>query len=157
MTQERMIDELACIYQGSIAWRNETGRVLVIACADGRFRDAREEFLRQYCQIQRADAILFPGGPASFLISAPWFFALRPQIEFLQKAHDVQRLIAVAHDDCAYYGAKYPQFDVIKRKSQQIADLRECREDLRKLIPGIVIELYYEQSSHDVVHYYVVS
>jgi Putative carbonic anhydrase len=154
---EKIREDRALIYEGSIGWLNETGRALLLACSDGRFRDAREEFLRHYCQVQRADAILFPGGPASLLINAPWFFALRPQVLFLHKLHDVQRIIAVTHDDCGYYATKYPRLEVEKRRAQQIADLYEFREEMRKLVPGVAIELYYEQPVNGAVQYDAVS
>jgi hypothetical protein len=97
------------------------------------------------CAVERPDALLWPGGPATFLVSAPWFFAVKAQVEFLVVEHELTRIIAVAHLDCLFYRRKYPSLSSDERVQQQEKDLRAFRDQASQIKAGLKIDLYYEE------------
>ena len=138
-------------------WVDKVGESLVFACSDGRFHDSRVEFLRIGREARRPDALLWPGGPAAFLVTAPWFFAVKAQVEFLAREHDLSRILAVAHHDCLYYRRKYPSSNDTDRATLQENDLRRFRTEAARIKSGLKIELYYEEPSGETIHYRKVS
>jgi hypothetical protein len=141
------------VYTSETPWVNESEHVLVMACSDPRFREAGEEFMRVHFRLRRFDQLILPGGPASILISAPYFFAIRPQVKMLHETHDFKRILAIAHHDCAYYRLKYPKLDDAARRERQIADLHEFSKEVVKLAPGTRVELYYAEPANGYVQY----
>ena len=155
MTEKSEGKPVAC-YRTDADWSDETDHILEVACSDGRFHEAHEELFRTHLGLKRPDAIMLPGGPAAFVLAAPWFFALRPQISLLQEAHGLKRIFAIAHEGCAYYKNKYPGLDAEEIRKQQVANLMEFRQEVSKLAPGAAVELFYEKPEEGHVAYYVV-
>lgn len=134
-------------------WVDRVGESLVFACSDGRFHDARVEFLWQGRDAYRPDALLWPGGPAAFLVTSPWFFAVKAQVEFLVREHDLSRIVAVAHHDCRFYRRKYASLGDVDRVTQQENDLRKFRAEVAWIKSGLEVELYYEEPNNGVICY----
>jgi hypothetical protein len=141
------------VYTSETPWVNESEHVLTMACSDPRFREATEEFIRVHFRLRRFDQLILPGGPASILISASSFFAIRPQVKMLHETHDFKRILAIAHHDCVYYRLKYSKLDEAARRERQIADLREFSKEVAKLAPGATVELYYAEPASGYIQY----
>jgi len=141
------------VYTSETPWVNESEHVLVMACSDPRFHEPTEELIRVHFRLRRFDQLILPGGPASILISAPSFFAIRPQVKLLHETHDFKRILAIAHHDCAYYRIKYSKLDEAARRERQIADLREFSKEVVKLAPGAIVEPLYAEPANGHIQY----
>ncbi len=120
-------------------------KVLVISCSDGRFAQAKQQFLTEDLELTVFDEVTVPGGPARVLISGTNFFAVQDDIKMLAKAHATERVIAIAHFDCAYYHNKHPRLEEeADLREKQKNDLLEFAEEIKNLVPNVLVELYRE-------------
>lgn len=131
------------VYRSSAQWINETGRALVMPCSDGRFGDDEEEFLRRHCRLERFDRLIVPGGPASILLASSWFFAIREHFQMLSTAHDVNKVVGIAHHDCVYYAKKYPRLTPEERIELKISDLIVFKQEVLRMAPACEVLTYY--------------
>ncbi len=99
------------------------------------------------------DRLSVPGGPATILLSAPFFFAERAKFETLAVKHNVHRVVGIMHQDCAYYQTKYPDWTDERRRTKQEADLAEFRKEVLRLHPSAAVELYYAEPSDGCIQF----
>ena len=116
-------------------WNPERPKTLVICCSDGRWHAQVEDFL-DVREAKRADMCVLAGGPAAFSLWGAAFdvsHTLEKNFKFLAKHHDLNSVWLIAHQNCAYYGAKYPMQNY-NRAANQIVLLEELvkKEDLFK-------------------------
>lgn len=130
-------------YTTKAQWPREIDHALVVDCLDPRLPEARDEFLRHLGLTNRYDPFFVPGGPALFTLSSPYCFVDQERLRFIHGLHVFRRVIGIAHFDCAYYKTNYPDASKEDRRSQQVADLREFMSEMKRLVPGANIELYY--------------
>lgn len=98
----------------------------------------------------RADFMMVPGGiePLTLLDLVPKDFNFfRRRIESLVEAHGTRRIIAVAHEDCAWYRKRKIGPFVLDPKERQILDLGRAAKRLQELFPSIAIETYFSRFS----------
>ena len=115
-----------------------------IYCSDGRYGEQFDDFLHNALKLPRYDRLAVPGGPGCL---AGHFAAYRDedvlvgQIEFLIRAHDLGRLVLIAHEDCVFYLERLsvPPAEVTKR---QRADLGKAAARLWRIRPSLSVEAY---------------
>jgi len=87
-------------------FRDEPTAELMIACSDGRFARAFEEFATTGLGLDRYARLIVPGGPA-FLAADdadPWSEGPRGRdLRFIIDALSIERVHLIQHDLCAYY------------------------------------------------------
>jgi len=79
-----------------------------VYCSDGRFVAAVDEFHHDALGLRRYDRLVIPGGPACLAAEERSSITRRSfvdQLQFLIQAHDLSRVILIAHEDCGYYQA----------------------------------------------------
>jgi hypothetical protein len=119
---------------------------LAVFCSDARFGAQSEEFVTSLLGHSRFDRLVAPGGPACML---DWTADLDDEIEtvqrlkwFLIENHDIDRVLLIAHEGCAYYtiklgvglgGLRWRQEDDLRRVSDQIRDVK----------PGLRVEAFF--------------
>lgn len=135
--------EVVYITHSSYAEANE--HVLVFACSDPRYQVARKEFIEERYGLSQYDPMIFPGGPASLLLSSPLCFFVRSWVKTLHAAHNIRQTRAFAHADCRYYKERYPRLSVGEQRERQIADLRLFQIEIRKMISGVEATTYYAE------------
>ena len=59
------------VYVSRALWHQDNEHVLVVACPDPRFREARGEFLAARYDLRRYDPLIIPGGPQAVLSVTP--------------------------------------------------------------------------------------
>ena len=75
-------------------------------CSDGRFGEPFDELLHNALRLPRYDRLAVPGGAACL---ASHFATYREeegvvqQLRFLVDAHGIERVVLIAHEDCAFY------------------------------------------------------
>ena len=119
---------------------------LVVFCSDARFGAQSEEFIAQRLGHTRFDRLVAPGGPACML---DWTTVLDDDVEtverlkwFLIENHDIDRVILIAHQGCAYYTLKLGVGEQQLRQRQD-SDLRRVVERIREVKPGLGVEAYF--------------
>lgn len=138
---------MAGIYQSSLPWDPSRPETTIITCVDGRWYHHFQEFARVHLQAgPRTDFLAVPGGiePLTLMDLVPKDFNFfRRRLEGLVEAHGTHRIVAIAHQDCAWYKARKLGPLTIDFKEQQIKDLRRAAARLREMFTGITVETYF--------------
>jgi hypothetical protein len=126
-------------------WHQDNEHVLVVACPDPRFREARGEFIGVRYGLRRYDPLILPGGPQAVLPSADYFQAVRGMIQLLDDAHGFERIIGISHYDCRAYKEAFPHLSEAARRAKQFADLHAFIAVMHELVPGVSVEAFYSE------------
>jgi hypothetical protein len=139
------------VYESPLAWDPERPSSVIICCVDGRWFRHFEEFARAHLEAgTRTDYLAVPGGiePMTLFDLIPKDFNFfRRRIEALVEAHGPRRIVAIAHQDCAWYRARKIGPLQIDLRARQISDLRRGAARLREMFPTVVIETYFARLS----------
>jgi Putative carbonic anhydrase len=137
------------VYESSLPWDPARPTTTLITCVDGRWFHHFQEFARVHLNAG-TDSLAVPGGidPRTLFDRVPKDFNFfRRRLEALVVAHGTQRIVAIAHQDCAWYRALQVgpvKFDL---RDRQLADLRRSAVRLREMFPGIAVETYFARRS----------
>ena len=133
------------VYAGSDEFDNNHDHTLVMTCSDPRFFAHTLDFLNNHLNLHKFDSLIMPGGPAAVCLSSSCFFVIRPQIKLLHGLHNFKTIIGFAHEDCGYYGLKYPQLKSNQKatREKQTTDLVEFLGEMKKYAPDARVECYY--------------
>ena len=114
---------------------------------DGRWYHHFQEFARDQLHAgPRTDYLAVPGGiePLTLIDLVPKDFNFfRRRLESLVEAHGTRRIVAIAHQDCAWYRARKLGPVALDFKEQQVKDLRRAAARLREMFPGVTVETYF--------------
>jgi hypothetical protein len=125
-------------------WNPERIGALALYCSDGRWGEACDEFCHRHLQIPRYDRWAVPGGPAWLAArdgATGLAEAARAQLDFLVRAHELERLVLITHFGCAAYGHRLQQSPE-ECLPVQVADVRAAAALLRGWYPGMRVEGY---------------
>ncbi|MGE5837982.1 MAG: carbonic anhydrase [Acidobacteriota bacterium] len=138
-------------YESSLAWDPQRPQTTIITCVDGRWYPHFQEFARVHLNAgPRTDFVAVPGGiePLTLVDLVPKDFNfLRRRLESLVEAHGTKRIVAVAHQDCAWYKARKIGPVTLDFKERQIGDLRRAAARLREMFHSVTVETYYARLS----------
>src|SRR5262245_65604044 len=70
------------------------------------------------------------------------FNFFRRRIEALVDSHGTRRIVAIAHQDCAWYRARQLGPVTIDLRAGQVADLRRSASRLREMFSDVGVEPY---------------
>lgn len=139
------------VYESALPWDAERPTTAIITCVDGRWYHHFQEFARVYLKAgTRTDFLAVPGGiePMTLFDLVPKDFNFfRRRIESLVEAHGTQRIVAIAHQDCAWYRTRKIGPITIDMRARQLTDLRRSADRLRKMFEGVTVETYYARLS----------
>lgn len=120
---------------------------LVVCCSDHKFQAGIQEFLSQGLRIENYDLLAIPGGPqcltlVEYLPKFSW--AGWRWTRFLVEAHELKRLILIAHQDCGWY-SELPLHlhDSSEPRKRQEQDLRRVAMAVAKEFEHLNVESYY--------------
>ena len=118
-----------------------------ITCVDGRWYQHFQEFARVHLNAgPHTDYVCVPGGiePLTLFDLIPKDFNFfRRRLEALVDAHGTQRIVAVAHEDCAWYKARKIGPLRIDLRDRQIKDLQRAVAWLREVFPDVEVAAYF--------------
>jgi carbonic anhydrase-like protein len=134
-------------YESTLPWDARRPDTLVISCVDGRWYPHIVEFARrQLAAGSGIDFLAVPGGiePLMLFDLVPKDFSfLRRRLEGLVAAHGTRRIVAIAHQDCAWYRMRKIGPIVADLRERQISDLRGARARIRDMFDDITVETYF--------------
>jgi hypothetical protein len=129
-------------YHAYERWCPDRVGALALYCSDGRWGGAFDEFCHRHLQIPHYDRWAAPGGPAWLAHPEEGMLqAARAQLDFLVRAHQLERVVLIAHYGCAWYGHRTgrPERAYL---AEQLADLRRAAERLRAWYADLRVEGY---------------
>ena len=139
------------VYESSLPWDPERPSATIITCVDGRWYHHFQEFARVHLGAgTRTDFLAVPGGiePMSLFDLVPKDFNFfRRRLEGLVEAHGTRRIVAIAHQDCAWYKSRKIGPLRLDLRERQIADLRRAAKMLREFFPDMLVETYFARLS----------
>jgi hypothetical protein len=139
------------VYESPLDWDAERPSAVIICCVDGRWFRHFEEFARSHLDAgTRTDYLAVPGGiePLTLFDLIPKDFNFfHRRIEGLVESHGTRRIVAIAHQDCAWYRTRKIGPLRIDLRSRQISDLRRAAARLREMFPTVVVETYFAKLS----------
>src|ERR1044071_6648462 len=137
-------------FTSSHSWNAERIGAMAIYCSDGRWGEAFDEFCHEGLHIPRYDRFAVPGGPLwlvtrdiSLIIPHS---AARDQLQFLVKAHQIERIVLFGHYGCAYYTHLLGR-DPDRCLPSQIEDLGLAEKPLGGCFTGMQLEAYMSMRS----------
>src|SRR6185436_9469759 len=126
MRRRRLATPDATVYKSTLPWDPERPDTTIISCVDGRWFHHFQEFARVHLNAgTRTDFLAVPGGiePLTLFDLVPKDFNFfRRRIEGLVEAHGTTRIVAIAHQDCAWYKTRKIGPWTIDMKDRQVAD-----------------------------------
>jgi len=135
------------VYQSDLPWDPERPDTTIITCVDGRWFHHFQEFARVHLKAgPRTDFLAVPGGvePMTLFDLVPKDFNFfRRRLEGLVESHGTHRIVAIAHQDCAWYQSRKVGPVTIDLKNRQIADLRRAAARLREMFDDVTVETYF--------------
>ena len=111
---------------------------LAVYCSDGRFSRSFHDFIVSGLGLVRCDRVVVPGGPAALggrHDTDPEGLRLLDEIAFLCEAHEIDRVVLIQHDLCAFYLARLGATEESLRPLQ-LEDLAHAI-DLTRVATGI--------------------
>ena len=130
-------------FVSDVPFESERIGAAAIYCSDGRFGDQIDEFLHRGLGFPRYDRVAVPGGPASLadhMVAMRERAALERQVKFLIEAHELRRVVLIAHQDCAFYRLVRLRGSL---EQQQVDDLARAEDRIRSFAPGVAVESYF--------------
>jgi hypothetical protein len=139
------------VYESSLPWDPERPATTIITCVDGRWYNHFQEFARVHLKAgTRTDFVAVPGGiePMTLFDLVPKDFNFfRRRIESLVESHGTTRIVAIAHQDCAWYKSRKIGPWTIDLKDRQVSDLHRAAARLREMFEGVTVETYFAHHS----------
>jgi len=143
--------ESEIVYESGLPWDPQRPDTVIVTCVDGRWYHHFQEFARAHLKTgPHTDFVAVPGGiePLTLFDLVPKDFNfLRRRIESLVEAHGTRRIVAIAHQDCAWYRARKIGPLKVDLTNRQIADLRRAASRLHEMFEGVVVETYFARLS----------
>ena len=152
----------ADVYTTNAKWGLERPRILVVACSDGRYQEALDEFLNNRLGILDYDRFYAPGGPGALVPSVISYFRgiqFQDDAKFLVDAHGLERVILIVHGPdldggppeagCADYKRKMPGYSPREIRNKQHDDLNEVYRLLLRHAPQIEMQVFVAEVRAD--------
>jgi carbonic anhydrase len=117
---------------------------VAVYCSDGRFAPACEKFLSDTFVGRSVDRLVLPGGPGA-LVHNPSHVERFAELRFLIQAHQLSRIVLIAHDGCGYY-KHVLGVDGNEMTKQQVEDLLAAARLLSDEAPGVPVDLYHAKA-----------
>jgi hypothetical protein len=141
------------VFVSTARWHQDNEHVLVVACPDPRFREARGEFIDVRYGLRRYDPLIVPGGPRSVLSATPGCSQIRDMVTLLDDAHGFERIIGISHHDCRAYKEACPELPEAQRREKQLDDLRTFIAEMRQLVPNVSVEAFFSEPFEDRIRF----
>jgi hypothetical protein len=141
------------VYESVVPFEGERIKAAAVYCSDGRLGEQFDDFLHNALGLPRYDRVAIPGGPACL---AGHFAAYREedavkaQLEFLISAHQIQRVVLIAHQDCAFY-TTFLDASSVGLAEQQREDLLKAVARVRELGRNLAVEAHFAAFRDNVV------
>lgn len=132
-------------YESSVPFDEQRMRAVAVYCSDGRFGEQFDDLLQNALQLPRYDRLAVPGGAACL---ASHFTTYREeegiveQLRFLVEVHGLQRVVLIAHENCAFYSQRL-HVPSLQLESQQKEDLQKAVRRVRSLSSQLKVSGFF--------------
>lgn len=132
-------------YESSVPFDAARVRAAAVYCSDGRFGEQFDELMQVGLGLPRYDRLAVPGGAACL---ARHFAIYREeegvseQLRFLVQVHGLERVVLIAHEDCAFY-SKRLNVSPLQLESQQHEDMQKAVQRVRSIGPNLLVEAFF--------------
>ena len=139
------------VFESSEPFDTNRIRAAAVYCSDGRFGEQFDELLHSHLRLPRYDRLAVPGGAACL---ARHFATFREeegvieQLRFLINVHEIERVVLIAHEGCAFYGERL-KVSPLQLETQQREDLRKAVRQVRVLSKSVLVEAYFARVSFE--------
>lgn len=142
------------VYTSDVPFDVERIGAAAVYCSDGRYGDQMDEFLHDALGLPRYDRVAAPGGPACLAghsVAIRDQGAMEKQLRFLITAHDLHRVVLIAHQDCGFY--KHLKLWGNTVEEQQRADMAKVAQVVRGYGEGLMVEAYFARKVEGYVRF----
>lgn len=132
-------------YPCSIPYEAERIHAAAIYCSDGRVGEHFDDFLTNGLDLPRYDRIALPGGPVCLADRAETQLAdhgIVDNLRFLIKAHELERVILIAHQGCAFYAQRL-ELHLDEMENIQRRDLAKAAAFVREQVGLTRVETFF--------------
>lgn len=139
------------LYESMVPYVAEQIHAAAIYCSDGRVGEQFDDFLQNGLKLPRYDRVALPGGPASLVGHAQAHLeeqGVVDELKFLVDAHQLQRVILIAHQGCAFYAQRL-QLSPDHMLSQQKMDLVKAADFVRRITGIQQVDGYFAHLQTD--------
>jgi hypothetical protein len=136
-------------FESSVRFDSNRIRAAAVYCSDGRFGDQFDELMHAALALPRYDRLAVPGGAACL---AGHFATYREeegvvqQLRFLVQAHDLERVILIAHEHCAFYTQRL-QVSPLQLESQQREDMKKALRRVTSISSNLLVHAFYARKT----------
>jgi hypothetical protein len=138
-------EENKSFYESSVRFDANRIRAAAVYCSDGRFGEQFDDLLRNALQLPRYDRLAVPGGAACL---ASHFATYREeegvfeQLRFLVNVHGLERVVLIAHENCAFYSERL-QVSPLQLETQQREDMKKAVRRVRSLSQTLSVSAFF--------------
>ncbi len=141
----------ASVYSSSDRFDENRIRAAAIYCSDGRFGEQFDDFLHNGLELPRYDRLAVPGGAACLAghFQSLWEeLGLIDQFRFLLKVHGIERVVLIAHQDCAFYTERL-RISPQRLEAQQCEDLEAAAGRVRSFDRSLRVQKFFARKCPD--------
>lgn len=132
-------------YESSARFDANRIRAAAVYCSDGRFGEQFDDLLQNALQLPRYDRLAVPGGAACL---ARHFVTYREeqvvfgQLRFLVNVHGLERVVLIAHENCAFYSERL-KVSPLQLETQQRRDMEKAVGRVRSLSRMLSVSAFF--------------
>lgn len=133
------------VFQSPKKYEAERIHAAAIYCSDGRFGAHFDRFLTDGLGLPRYDRVALPGGPANLAGHTEAHVTEQgvvDELKFLVEAHELERVVLIAHQSCAFYSARLQLPEPFLEHQQRI-DLLKAKQYIKRITGISQIEAYF--------------
>jgi hypothetical protein len=149
------IDENQPAFTSSQPFDTKRIRAAAVYCSDGRFGEQCDDLLHNGLLLPRYDRLAVPGGAACL---AGHFATYQEgetviaQLRFLVEVHGLERVVLIAHENCAFYGERL-SVQPLHLECQQREDMRKAVRRIRSLSESLAVSVYFARIHGDRIQF----
>lgn len=140
-----MCSQLEKFFQSDIPFDINRVHAAAVYCSDGRFGDQCDDLLHNAMQLPRYDRVAVPGGAAclaSPLATEGEMQGTCEQLAFLVEAHQLERVVLMVHENCAFYQGRMDA-SAEEIKQRQLEDVRQAAARVQAISADLIIDGFF--------------
>jgi hypothetical protein len=141
----------SCVFHSSDRFDENRVGAAAIYCCDGRYGDHFDEFLHKGLHLPRYDRLALPGGAACLaghFLAFKEEEALVEQLRFLIRAHELSRIVLIAHQDCGFYAGRL-RLPAAQVEDQQREDMQAAVRRIKSLSHDLAVDTFFARVHTD--------
>ncbi len=132
-------------YDSPLRYEGARIHAAAIYCSDGRVGEHFDDFVQNGLGLPRYDRVALPGGPACLAGHSQAHLeeqGVVDELKFLVEVHRLERIVLIAHQDCAFYTTRLGLHDR-RLELLQRADLVRAAAYVRRVTGVETVEAWF--------------